>query len=182
LGTGEVSPRILTPRLLARHAPSDRPSGKLQYFGVDAGSEILTVPTTGGTPKVLAKLPAEVDGEPWQIATDLTRVYWNDSRTNSVYSMPLGGGSIDTLTNRANASGPFDPLAIDSKNAYFIVAPYCFFGCSANGVFKVPLAGGGATELFPTRGDTPYGVAADDLDDYVYFSLFNEGVICKVQK
>jgi hypothetical protein len=83
---------------------------------------IMTVPTSGGTPKVLAASQAS----PANLAVDGKDVYWTNSGTlansyadGAVMSVPVAGGTPTVL-----ASGQDSPMgiAVDATSIYWITA------------------------------------------------------------
>jgi hypothetical protein len=84
-----------------------------------ADGAIMTVPTSGGTPKTLAAAQAS----PASLAVDGTNVYWtnygtlaNNYADGSLMSVPVAGGTPTVL-----ASGQDSPrsLAVDATNVYW---------------------------------------------------------------
>jgi hypothetical protein len=87
-----------------------------------ADGAIMTVPTSGGTPKVLAASQAS----PANLAVDGHDVYWTNSGTlanrytdGAVMRVPVGGGTPTLL-----ASGQDSPVgvAVDASNVYWTTA------------------------------------------------------------
>jgi len=133
-----------------------------------SGGAIFTVPIGGGTPKPLQELGT---GEPFDVITDTTSVYWSDVSLGGVYSMPLGasGGTVTTL-----ASGLGEPvhLAVDAANVYT-------GDFMAGRVYEIPISGGAPKTLVTSV--SPNGVATDDSsENLLYFTT--ETAICAVSK
>jgi hypothetical protein len=151
-------------------------SGALYFAGQtslgDGGSAIFVLPTIGGTANSLQEFST---GSPYEVTTDSSRVYWNDVLRGALYSMPLGGGAVSTVARGLKLP---KQLAVDSNNVY--VAD----GIANGAIYEVPAGGESAKRVLFTAGDggIPYGVAADDNDDFVYFSLYVGNAICKVAK
>jgi hypothetical protein len=134
-----------------------------------SGGGIYMVSTTGGTPT-----PVQVfsTGQPYGVVSDSSNVYWTDPVQGGVYDVPLGGGTITTLTTGVGTSYF---LAVDSKNVYTADSAV------AGAIYSAPISGGGgatATKLIATT--SPSGVAADNNDNFVYFTT--AGAICSIAK
>jgi hypothetical protein len=103
----------------------------------DASSgAIMTVPTAGGTPAVVAP----ESGAPAHIAVDASYVYWSDLNQGAVMRAPLGGGMPMTV---ASSVAPFQIALGDT--AVFWMGP--------QGLMTAPKTGGMAMALtrpFPT--------------------------------
>jgi hypothetical protein len=149
------------------------------YFAVwtypsGSGGGIFTVPIAGG---MLATLQSFDSGAPNDLRIDDNNVYWDDvgssaSGSGAVFSMPLAGGSVTTL---ASGLGTPDQLAVDAKNVY--TADF-----TTGLVYEMPIGSSGPPKILVAAASTPVGVAADEYDDFVYFSLLASGSICKVSK
>jgi hypothetical protein len=126
------------------------------YIPGGGGGLFQLAVTGGGSPSEV--WTGSSMSEPRGVAVDpsMTNVYWTDYGVGSVYSMPVGGGTVTTLAS--GITNPFE-IAVDSTNAYFT---------AVTGVYVVPLGSTTATLLVST--DSPLGVAADDSDGNVYFA------------
>jgi len=128
---------------------------------------VMKVPLCGGTTTTLAESgpdgPALVGG----IAVDAARVYWTSSGPSqmsastdgvvAVLSVPLGGGTITTLTTLALGPG--------SNAIGFALGTAGVYWTSSAEVLSVALGGGAVTTLAPAPGVIG-GVAVDSTSVY----------------
>jgi len=91
---------------------------------------IWSVPLDGGTPVQLAATTSLTG-----LALGATNLYWTDDETQTVDSVPIGGGAVTTL-----ASGLASPAGIvtDATSAYWL---------EGEAILTMPLAGGSPTTL-----------------------------------
>jgi len=92
---------------------------------------------------------------PFGIVLGSSNLYWANEGNALVQSVPMGGGSVTTLTTLTNEHPEF--VALDSTNAYV----------TANSLYAVPLVGGSGTVLASGYG-TVMGVRVDST--YAYFT------------
>jgi hypothetical protein len=143
------------------------------------GGVVYAVPIGGGT---MSPIWATTAGEPYGIVADESNVYWtvpSDVTDGTLYQLPLisivegdaGGGSPPTVLASSLSNSFF--LAVDSKHVYFTS------NVAKGGVFSVPI-GGGAVHTLAADLSFPGGIAADDSDDFVYFTTFT--TVARVHK
>jgi hypothetical protein len=143
------------------------------YFAASAGGAggaIFQISIGGGgAPTALKTFAA---GTPSDVVTDTTNVYWTDlsAGAGSVFSMPLGGGTVTTM---ASSLGRPHHLAVDSTNVYTADS-------TGGSVFEIPLGSSGVTPKVLVSGTNPMGVAADDNQSVVYFTTAT--AICTIPK
>jgi hypothetical protein len=148
-------------------------NGANLYFAAwlpsNEGGGIYTVPIGGGTPSPLQQFSS---GEPSDVVTDSTSVYWSDigtTGTAGVYSIPLGTGG-GTITTLASDLGEPVHLAVDTANVYT-------GDFKSGAVLEIPISGSGAKTLVTSI--RPNGVATD-TGELVYFTT--DTSICTVMK
>jgi hypothetical protein len=153
----------------------DTASSTLYFTGYlpssGSGGAVFSVATGGGTPTPLQTFGS---GQPNDVRTDATNVYWDDKTGGGIYQMPLlGGGAIITLATGLTTA---TQLAVDSTNVYAVdEAP-------GGSVYEVAIGGGSAAKKLATTNFQLGGVAADGNDSSVYFSIYSANVICQVAK
>jgi hypothetical protein len=144
-------------------------SGTLYFTAASSplgsGGVMFMVSSSGGTPEAMQTFTT---GQPYDVRTDMTNVYFSDVGTGAVYSMPLGGG---TLTTMATGLGRPYQLAVDSHNVYTADS-------MGGGIYEIAIDGGSPKKLLSAT--SPRGIAADDNDDLVYFTIPTG--ICTVAK
>jgi hypothetical protein len=111
---------------------------------------------------------ASGQGAPFQVAVDAINVYWTDTGSGTIMSVPLAGGLPITL-----ASGQHAPrgIAVDASNVYW--ADWW----NPGNVMSVPLFGGIPTTL-ATGQNQPDGIAVDATS--VYWTDEGSGDVMKV--
>jgi hypothetical protein len=149
------------------------------------GGAVYALPLHGGTMEVIWSTTV---GEPYGIAADKRNVYWavpNDS-SGALYQMtnlpPLDAGTtfeeagvvpndagpgFSSPTVLANSLTNSFFLAVDSTHVYFTTNV-----AKTGGVYSVPI-GGGTVETLADGLSFPGGIAADDRDDFVYFTTIS---------
>jgi len=121
------------------------------------GGKVMQVAKTGGTPILLAQT-----GGPSDVAVDATYVYFGQTNGSGLYRVPIGGGTVDTLTQSPNANA----IAIDSNNLYTV---------GGGSVWQEAKAGGTAQLLISAEGGA-LRIAVDA--SYVYFTeALNPGFV-----
>lgn len=127
------------------------------YFTSEQGNAVLSLPTGGGKPTVLAQAVA-----PTQLAVDQTHVYFvtfaRKEPGGTVARVARGGGPAEIL---ASGHLGLDNLAIDERDVYFR---------SNSGIYRVPKSGGSSQSLWTrTQSQNALRVAIDAT--HVYFLL-----------
>jgi hypothetical protein len=136
------------------------------------GGAILTLPTSA--PSTPTPLQTSSSWTPWDVRTDATNVYWDDHTGGAVYQSPLAGGAVTTLAT--GLSSP-DQLAVDMTNVYAVEST------PSGKILEMTIGSSGTPKTLAMPTDTiPGGVAADNNDTFVYFSMFSSNSICKVSK
>jgi sugar lactone lactonase YvrE len=121
----------------------------------------------GGAPKRLASIPSPL-GDVWGIASDSTSVYWTQSDTGSVLSVPINGGPVTML---ASGSGSPTGIAVDAQRVYWT---------DEDGAIRsVPLRGG-AQITHATGQSLPIDLAVDAKA--IYWVTRGGGTVMKVAK
>jgi hypothetical protein len=138
-----------------------------------SGGAILTLPTSG--PSTPTPLQTSSTWTPWDVRTDATNVYWDDHTGGGVYQSPLAAGG--TVTTLASGLTSPDQLAVDMTNVYAVEST------PGGKILEMTIGSSGTPKTLAMPTDTiPGGVAADNNDTYVYFSMFSSNSICKVSK
>jgi Stigma-specific protein, Stig1 len=137
----------------------------------DGGGAVMSAPTAGGTPVVVAAAPSTPLGGVPAVVTDGANVYWIASSADSggggdILRAPCTGGDA-SLFQTANALA----LAIDATNLYW--------ADGTNAIFAAPL-GGGAVVTIAIGQDGPLGIAVDSTD--VYWTSASAGAVMKAPK
>ncbi len=126
-----------------------------------SGYDVVQAPIDGGPPLTLATGVAIV-GFPMDVAVGGGRVYWTSENPDSVRSIPIGGGTIATITSQVN--GPAN-IATDQNNVYWTTW-YGWPNPDAGGtVMQAQLDGGGLLTL-ATGQPSPTAVAIDSNSVY----------------
>jgi hypothetical protein len=96
---------------------------------------------------------------PWGITNDGTDVYWTNYDDGSVKSAPVAGGAVKTVVASApaNAKG----IVRDAGN-------YVYWISDKQGLFRAPIQGGSATNLYGFGSADQADLTTDGTD--VYFS------------
>jgi hypothetical protein len=165
--------------LVSGVANGDVPEPALVASATDAywpNGGVVRTPLAGGQSLVYGSGQTDV----WAMAIDAHRVYWtnggyvpgmNPPLFAQVLAMPLGGGTIATLTSLTGYSSA--AIAVDSQNLYWVDS--CYGGCQVPGlVLRMPLAGGAVETLasFP-GGYGPFQIALDAT--HLYMSTMASG-------
>jgi hypothetical protein len=142
-------------------------SGSTLFFSLDSfqgDDQILTVPTTGGTPTVLAV----TDSAPFGVVVDATSVYWIEA--TSLWRIAKTGGTAQKVVTAANAVDFTHNLAVDDTYLYF----------NYSGVNRVDKTATGlsATDYDRLAIDSANSLVLDG--DSVYFTTDHE--VIKVAK
>jgi hypothetical protein len=159
------------------------------------GGTVYALPLEGGTMRVIWSTPI---GEPYDIVADKTNVYWavpnlSDGTLYQMTNLPPfdAGTSIEDGGDGAvveNDAGPgfTSPVVLASSltNSFFLAvdSTHVYFTTNVaktGGVFSVPIGGGTVTTLADNLS-FPGGIAADDSDDFVYFTTIS--TIARVHK
>jgi hypothetical protein len=131
---------------------------------VGGGGALFEMPLTGGTP---VQRWSTTTGRPFGVALDAENVYWavESSEGGVIYQMEatLPTGPPPTPTPIAVGLKSAFFVAVDSKNVYFAT------NIALGSVFRVPIGGGSMVELAKNI-QYPGAVAADDIDEFVYFT------------
>jgi hypothetical protein len=120
--------------------------------GVLVSGYAVKVPLGGGAVTTLASSSGPSAG----IAVDATNVYW--AAGGNVMSVPLNGGTSNTVTSDPSELGTVVAVGVDATNVYFTTQD----GALKNqygSVMSAPLGGGKATPL-TKAGSIPGGLAA----------------------
>jgi hypothetical protein len=132
-------------------------SSMLYFVGYEPAGNggLFSIPIKGGVPTEMWMASA-AGNHPTDVTVDSSSVYWTDTGTGIVYSMPLGGGAVATV-----ASGMMSPrsIAVDSTNVYFT---------ATDGIYEAPIASGAPKLIAPVLNTL--GIAADNTDAFVYFT------------
>jgi len=119
--------------------------------------EMIPAPAPNSTPVLLWNQGSNVS----TLAVDATHAYFGVPSTNDVFSIPLAGGSTQSLAKaRATAAVPLLGITRDGTTLYWI---------DAAGVSKVPTGGGSALGVvdFDTAGtDATSTIAVDTTNVY----------------
>ena len=133
-------------------------SGNVYWTG---GSGVRAVPVAGGTSTLVSSKAS------YHLAIDSMNAYWTSyGPAGVVTKAPLLGGKSTKLATAPYATD----VAVDSESVYFT---------SNAGVFKVPIAGGVTTTLWPGGAGGANLLAIDDSS--VYWTASERGVM-KVAK
>jgi hypothetical protein len=140
-------------------------AGNEIIFAITRGDRynILAVPVTGGTVRMVAEIVAPVGIEQnviYDIRSDGTNAYWLDRMAAALRSVRLAGGNVTTIA--ANLANP-RALLIRDADAYWLEAGEingCCFTEGSGRISKVPLAGGAAVTVVDEL-DKPEVMAAD---------------------
>jgi hypothetical protein len=97
-------------------------------------SGVTTVPSQGGTVRVVYADASGSFTPPGPIAVDATRAYWADG-SDAVFSVPLSGGAATTLATEQNN---VVAIAVDETAVYWLVNGNASAGQGA--VMKLPLS------------------------------------------
>jgi hypothetical protein len=147
-------------------------SGSILFAALNpsGGGALLQLGITGGTPAPIWSTPT---GRPFGVAVDANNVYWVDEGAGAVYQMPLGADAGAPVITLAHDLGHPFFVAVDSLSVYFAT------NVAGGAVYETGIGG---SEVIALASGLPYPavVAADDNDDYVYFTL--ESGIARVQK
>lgn len=128
------------------------------YYWIDFSNEVMSVPTSGGTPSSLA---AVMFGGP--MAAEGSALYWTDTSDEVVDRFTPGDKSPTVLAT----FGPLDgagAIAVENGDVYFTPEG---FGCG--GVQRIPKDGSAVT-LVVNGLDSPSDLALDAKNGYVVAS------------
>lgn len=125
------------------------------YWTNNTSGSVMKAPTAGGAMTTLASPSGSLA---WGIAVDSTSVYWTSfsATASAVMKVPLGGGSVASLTETAE---PLEDIVADATSLYWVSA-------AAGTVSKMPIGGGLATVLSHGSIGGPYGIAVDATNIY----------------
>ncbi|HEX8792354.1 MAG TPA: hypothetical protein VF765_15475 [Polyangiaceae bacterium] len=139
------------------------------YWTASGAGTIMSATLDGGAPTNVAPAVA-----PFGVALDSTSVYWTTA--SGVFSIPLNGGSVTTLSSSENnASG----IAVDATGVYLV--NYGSMMGSTDGTVKmIPLDGGPEVTL-ATSQENPQAIAIDSTSVYWTNNYFF-GQVMKVAK
>lgn len=110
---------------------------------------------SAGTCQSLKLAPLPSSGLNRHIAVDSNNVYFTDPFSNSVYRVPVGGGTEVTLATNQNGTGD---IAVDSSNVFWTTT-------GNDTVCSLPLAGGSVTTLAVGQ-NVPLPLAVDATNVY----------------
>ncbi|HTO56413.1 MAG TPA: carboxypeptidase regulatory-like domain-containing protein [Pseudomonadales bacterium] len=140
------------------------------YFGVsEIAYRIVAVPVGGGALTTLASAPNNTSSaldSILRITVDASNVYWIDSSSRSVDSLPVAGGSVTSLASGleiGTLQQPAPTLVITADAAYWSEPDTTSDCCRPMGtgrIRQVSLAGGAPTTVID-RLDSPTGFALD---------------------
>jgi len=147
----------------------------LDVDGAKRTSTVKKAPLAGGAAIELASAQLYTGG----LAVDSTSVYWIDLDqplgTVRVMKVPLEGGPATTLLSMASYSpNEAGTLAVDETSAYFVGG--------ADGVLKIPLAGGTPTLLTSGSSGALVPSVAIDATNVYWADLAPEGGSVRVMK
>jgi hypothetical protein len=156
------------------------------------GGVVYAMPIEGGAMEAIWTTTA---GEPYGIVADETRVYWAvpNVADGTIYQMtnlsPFDAGTfLDDATVVEKDGGPgfamLTVLARSLSNSFFLAvdSTHVYFTTNVSksgGVYSVPI-GGGTVRTLASDLSFPGGVAADDSDDFVYFTTLDS--VARVHK
>ncbi len=121
-----------------------------------SGGEVMSMPIAGGSPKILAKGTG-----PRRLRVFNGNIYWADTDSESIRSVPTGGGDVTIL-----ASGQNKPMGL------FISGDYIYWtnagiGLPDGSIMRIALAGG-TPEVLAKDLNMPMGLVV--VNDTIYWS------------
>jgi hypothetical protein len=142
--------------------------------------DLLSVPAGGGTAKSLASNATSASVNYDHLVDDASTVYWSDSGTGNVYSVPKTGGTPKVLATFKTGSSPVQ-IALDGTNIYALsgTALSRFPKTGGAPVVLASVAGTGSDTYLASVGNA-VALAIDATD--VYWLYEGHGEVLKTAK
>jgi hypothetical protein len=142
--------------------------------------DLFSVPVSGGTATDLAKNATSASVAFDFLVDDATTLYWSDSGSGSVFSLPKIGGTKTMLATFTSGSSPVQ-LVLDGPNVYALSATQLtrFPKTGGTPVVLASVSGAGADRYLASLGNA-VALAVDDVN--VYWLYEGHGQILKLSK
>jgi hypothetical protein len=149
--------------------------------GSDTPYDLTESPVAGGPATVLAANAGGGSANGDYIVDDATTVYWSDSGSGSVSSVPKAGGTVQTLATFPTGSAPVQ-IVLDGDNIYALWDRQ---------LVRLPKAGGTPVVLAsvsnPTAANSYRGLGSNAIslavdDSFVYWLFAGPQQILKIAK